>query len=152
MDTRPAPVNVENAPFADSPTNLYNSYMDDNEEAKPVISSEALIREGKTALLYILGGIFLFAMYIGARFKFVGIVLALIAVIYGIVKLQSRDRLNVRPGLACITAGVLGMLVVAGVPPFRIIAGTILGMGAVGLFAAGIIKGITFLVNLKKMQ
>jgi len=124
----------------------------DNEEPVPVVSQETLIKEGKTALLYIFGGIFSFAMYLGARFKFVGIVLALAAVIYGIVRLQSRDRGNIRPGLVCIIAGVLGMLVVAGVPPFRIIAGAILGVGAVGLIAAGILKGIIFLLTLKKIQ
>ena len=122
----------------------------DNEEPTPVVSSDMLIKEGKSALLYVLSGIFLFVMYIGARFKFVGIVLALAAVIYGIIKLQSRGRENVKPGIACIIAGVLGMLVVAGVPPFRIIAGTILGIGAAALFASGILKGITFLLNLKK--
>ena len=126
--------------------------MDNDEEIKQVISSEALIREGKAAVLYILGGIFFFVMYMGARFKFIGIVLSLVAVIFGIIRLQSRDRANVKPGLACIIAGVLGMLVVAGVSPFRVVAGTILGIGAAGIFATGIIKGITFLVNLKKMQ
>ena len=56
------------------------------------------------------------------------------------------------PGLVITAAGVLGMIVRFGPGILKSIAATALLAGALGLFAAGIWKGIKFLAGLKSRQ
>ena len=116
------------------------------------VSRDVLVKQGISAVVYLAGGAFLMVMTIGARFRLLGIVLSVAALGIGIGALLSRDREDKKPGLILSAAGVLGMLMRFRIPLFQPIAGTILGMGALGLFAAGIWKGIKFLAGLKSRQ
>jgi len=126
--------------------------MDDN-EFRTVVPRHVLVKQGLSAITYLSGGVFLLIMVIFGR-GFLGILLSVIALVVGIFVLLSRDQIDRKPGLILTVAGVLGMIIRFRIPipliqPF---AGTVLSLGAVGLFAAGIWKGIRFLLGLKSRQ
>ena len=128
--------------------------MDDNEyiQVDPVVPREVLVKQGISAITYLSGGIFLLIMVIGAGRGFLGIFLSGVALIVGIGALASRDQTDKKPGLVLLAAGVLGMMMRFRVPLLQPIAATILTIGGLGLFAAGIWKGIRFLLGLKSRR
>jgi hypothetical protein len=123
-----------------------------NERNVTPVSREELVKQGISSLSCLAGGAFFIVMMIGARVGLLGIILPLAALIIGIVALLSRDREGKKPGLIIAAAGVLGIITRFGLPVLKPFAATILTIGAVGLFVAGIIKGIKFLVGLKSRQ
>ena len=125
--------------------------MDDN-ELNPVIPREVLVKQGISAIVNLAGGVFLMIMTIGSRLGFFGLLLSIVALVIGIVSLVSRDRDDRKPGLVFVVAGVMGMVMRFRVPILQPIAGTVLALGAIALFAAGIWKGIRFLLGLKSRR
>ena len=123
-----------------------------NERNVTPVSREELVKQGLSALACLAGGVFLLVMTVGARFRLLGIVLSVLALVLGIGALLSRNRGEKRPGFILTAAGILGMVYRFRIPVLQSIAGTLLGIGALGLFAAGIWKGIVFLVGLKSRQ
>ena len=123
-----------------------------NERNVTPIPREVLVRQGLSALACFAGGAFLLVMTVGARFRILGIVLSALALVLGIGALLSRDRGEKRPGIILVAAGILGMAFRFRIPVLQSIAGTLLGIGALGLFVAGILKGIVFLMGLKSRQ
>ena len=124
----------------------------DEFEIKPVVPREVLVKQGTSAVAYLAGGIFLLVLAFGARFPFLGVVLSLAALVIGIGALFSKAREDKKPGLVITAAGILGMVIRFGIPLLRPFAGFALGLGGLGLIAAGIWKGIQFLIGLKSRQ
>jgi len=118
----------------------------------PIVPRDVLVKQGTSAIAYIAGGVFLMILAFGSRFPVLGIILSLVAAAVGIGALLSRDREDKKPGFILTTAGVLGLVIRFGIPLLKPFAGFILGLGALGLFAAGIWKGIKFLLGLKSRQ
>ena len=118
----------------------------------PVPPRQTLVRLGVSAITYLASGAFLLLMTIGARIWFLSIVLSVTAFVIGISALASNDKKDRKPGLLIISVGILGFLFQFGPPIVRPIAATILAFGGLGLLAAGVIKGVKFLLGLKKMQ
>ena len=118
-------------------------------EVKPVVPRDVLVKEGTSAVACLAGGVFLLLLAFAARFPVVGIILSAIALVVGIGALTSRSREDKKPGLLIAGAGLMGLLVRFGIPVVKPFAAFLLGFGGVGLFAAGIIKGIKFLWGLK---
>ena len=116
------------------------------------IPRDVLVKQGISAVAYLAGGAFLMVMAMGASRGFLGIILSVAALVIGIGALLSRDREDKKPGLVITAAGVMGIIIRFGIPILKPIAGTLLGIGAFGLFAAGIWKGIIFLLGLKSRQ
>ena len=124
----------------------------DDEKLRVIVPRDVLVKQGISAITYLAGGVLLLVMTIGSRFRFMGIVLSLVALVIGVGALLSRDREDKKPGLVIAIAGILGMAMRFRVPLLQTIAGIVLGIGAFGLFAAGIWKGIRFLIGLKSRQ
>ena len=118
----------------------------------PVISREELVKQGTSAVAYLAGGILLMIMTFGARFAFLGIVLSVAALVIGAGALFSRNREDKKPGMVITAAGVLGLVTRFGIPIMKPFAIFFLGLGALSLFAAGIWKGIKFLIGLKSRR
>lgn len=124
----------------------------DDKDLKPIIPRDVLVRQGTSAVACLAGGIFLMVLAFGARFPILGIILSLIAVVIGVGALFSKDREDKKPGIIITAAGVMGMVIRFGIPILKPFAGFILGLGALGLFAMGVWKGIKFLLGLKSRQ
>ena len=119
-------------------------------EIKPDVSGE-MLKEKSAAMVCLLGGVFLTAMTIGARFPFVGIFLPGLAFAYGLGALMSKGIEDKKRGLVMLGAGIMGFLFRFGPGLTRPFAALFLWMGAVGLLAAGIWSGLRFLI-LKNRQ
>jgi hypothetical protein len=78
-----------------------------------------------------------------------GIIAGAVVAVVGLGAFFSKDPQDRKPGLLITAAGLLGILAKAPIPPLRPFAGFALGIGAVGLLALGIWKGIQFLRGLK---
>jgi len=124
----------------------------DEKEPIPITPREVLVKLGTSAVANLVGGALIFVMTMGVRFRILGIILSLGALVLGCGALLSKDREDKRPGTIITAAGVLGMAVQFGPPMLRPFAVFALGLGAIGLFALGIWKGINFLRGLKTRQ
>jgi len=125
--------------------------MDEN-DLQPIVPRDVLVKQGISAIAYLSGGVFLLIMAVGAGRGFLGILLSVIALVIGIGALLSKDQVDKKPGLVLTVAGVLGMMMRFRIPFLQPVAGTVLGLGAMGLLAAGIWKGIKFLLGLKSRR
>jgi hypothetical protein len=124
--------------------------MNDIEPAEPYGSTRTLAKQGVSAVGCLAGGLFLFVMnVIGSRLPVVGIILGVAAAVIGIGALLSRDPDDKKPGVVIAAAGVLVILSRVGIPFIRPLAGTLLGIGAFGLFAMGIWNAVKFFRGLK---
>jgi hypothetical protein len=124
----------------------------DEKELIPITPRDVLVKLGTSAIAHLAGGVLLFVMTMGVRFRIPGIILSVGALILGSGALFSKDREDKKPGLIITCAGVLGMVIQFGIPILRPFAVFALGLGAIGLFASGIWKGISFLRGLRSRQ
>ncbi|MDR2784469.1 MAG: hypothetical protein LBB83_00990 [Treponema sp.] len=111
--------------------------------------TNVLAKRGVRAIGCLVGGAGLLLLAaLGARFPIVGIAAGAVLGIIGIGAVASKDPDDHKPGLVVLAAGILSVL--SRVPIVRGFAGTLLGVGALGLLAAGIWNGIRFLREIKK--
>jgi hypothetical protein len=107
--------------------------------------TNVLAKQGVGAIGGIAGGIGLLIM--GALPPVIGIVAGVAVGVVGITTLLSKDKEDRMPGIIITAAGALSILSKIGI--VRPLAGTLLGIGAIGLLALGIWKGIKFLKGLR---
>ncbi|MDR3171086.1 MAG: hypothetical protein LBU17_05570 [Treponema sp.] len=107
--------------------------------------TRVLTKQGVTAVGGIVGGVALFIM--GALPPIAGIVVGGVVGVAGIVTFLSKDPADKKPGLMIAAAGALSVF--SRIGAVRPLAGTLLGIGAIGLLAVGIWNGIKFLKGLK---
>ncbi|MCL2374798.1 MAG: hypothetical protein FWC65_06115 [Treponema sp.] len=120
---------------------------------QPVVSRSALVKQGMSALACLAGGVIFLVMAIVAPGVLFGIILPAAALVVGVGSLLSRDAEGRKPGLILAAAGMLGLVLrFVRIPPAQALAGTVLAIGAFGLLAAGVWKGIQFLRGLKTRQ
>ena len=124
----------------------------ENNELEPIVPRNVLAKQGVSAVAYLAGGAFLLVMAVGSRFGFFGIVLSVAALAIGIGALVSKDREDKKAGVVLTAAGVMGMIIRFGIPVLKPFAGFALALGAIGLIAAGLWKGIKFLIGLRRMS
>ena len=124
----------------------------DEKDAIPIVSRDVLVKQGISAVIYLAGGAFLILMALGARFRLLGVILSVAALVVGIGALLSRDKDDKKPGMIVTTAGVLGMVMRFRIAFLQPVAITLLGMGSIFLFAAGIWKSISFIFGLKSRR
>ncbi|MDR2102304.1 MAG: hypothetical protein LBP43_07010 [Treponema sp.] len=110
-------------------------------------SANVLTKQGVAAVGGIAGGILLFVM--GALPLPLGIAAGALVALVGVGALFSRDPEDRKPGVVITVAGFLAILARVPIVPLRSFAGLLLGIGAIGLLAMGIWKGIQFLKGLK---
>jgi hypothetical protein len=129
--------------------NLENRIMSDIEKQE-YTPTNVLAKQGVSAIGNIAGGVLLLVMQIlGGRFRPLGIVMGLVIGGFGVSGLLSKDPEDKRPGMILTAAGILELVFQFGIPILKPIAGTILGIAALGLLAMGIIKGVKFFKGLK---
>ncbi|MDR2759181.1 MAG: hypothetical protein LBB78_07370 [Spirochaetaceae bacterium] len=109
--------------------------------------ANVLAKQGVAAVGGIAGGILLFIMR--ALPLPLGIAVGAVVALVGVGALFSKDPEDRKPGMIITVAGFLAILARVPIPPLRSFAGLLLGIGAVGLLAMGIWKGIKFLIGLK---
>jgi hypothetical protein len=122
--------------------------MYDIEKRESIPSASSLSKLGITAIAYTAGGIFLFLLQFFSRLPGLGLVAGAIVCVFGIVSLLSKDAADRKAGIIITVAGVLVLL--SKIPVIAPIAATLLSIGAIGLFAMGIVNGIKFIIGLKK--
>jgi hypothetical protein len=111
--------------------------------------ANVLAKQGVRAVGCLVGGAGLLLLAaLGARFPIAGIAAGAVLGVVGISAVISKDPDDRKPGLVVLAAGVLSIL--SRVPGVRGFAGFLLGIGALGLIAAGIWNGIKFFRGLKK--
>jgi hypothetical protein len=93
----------------------------------------------------IVGGLAL--VIIRALPPFIGIVAGVIVGVIGIGGILSKDPDDHKPGFLAAAAGALSILARIGI--IRPLAGTLLGISALGLLAMGIWNGVKFIKGLK---
>jgi len=126
--------------------------LPDDNDLTPIVPRDVLVKQGTSAIGYIAGGVFLLILTFGGRFPLLGIILSLTALVIGIAALLSRDREDKKPGIVIAVAGILGLVMRFGIPELKPFAGFILGLSGLGLFAAGLWKGVKFLWGLRSRQ
>jgi hypothetical protein len=121
--------------------------MDELERRVP---ARTLEKKGVAAVADLAAGIFLFVLgALGGRFAIMGIILGVLAGIFGLVALRSRDSADRKAGAILTAGGILAVLARAGAAFFRPLAGTLLSIGAFGLIAMGLWNGLQFIRGLK---
>jgi hypothetical protein len=104
-----------------------------------------LAKQGMTAVGGIAGGVALLIM--SALPPIVGIIVGVVVGIVGIGGILSKDPDDKKPGVLAAVAGGLSIFSKVGI--VRPLAGTLLGIGAIGLLGLGIWNGVKFLRGLK---
>ena len=106
-----------------------------------------LSKQGVGAVGGIAGGILL--LVLGALPPVAGIIAGAVVAVVGLGALFSKDPGDRKPGMIITAAGVLGILAKAPIPLLKPFAALALGIGAFGLLALGVWKGIRFIRGLK---
>jgi hypothetical protein len=107
--------------------------------------TNVLAKQGVAAVGGIAGGALLLLM--GVLPPVVGIIAGAVVGIVGIGACLSKDPADKKPGAVTAAAGVLTIL--SRLPFLGGLAGGLLGLGTIGLFAMGIWNGIKFFRGLK---
>ena len=107
--------------------------------------TNVLAKQGMTAIGGIVGGVAL--MIMRALPPLIGIIAGVIVGVIGIGGILSKDPEDRKPGFLAAAAGALSILARIGI--IRPLAGTLLGISALGLLILGIWNGVKFLKGLK---
>ncbi|MDR3123078.1 MAG: hypothetical protein LBU16_04785 [Treponema sp.] len=107
--------------------------------------TNVLAKQGITAVGGIVGGAALLIM--GALPPLIGVIAGVIVGVIGVGGILSKDPDDRKPGLLAAGAGALSILARIGV--IRPLAGTLLGISALGLLVMGVWNGIKFIKGLK---
>lgn len=118
------------------------------DDDKDYVPANVLAKQGVAAVAGIAGGTALLVM--GALPSIAGVIVGGVATVVGIGSLLSKDPDDKKPGAVLTAAGFLAMASKVGIPVIKPLAGTFLGLGAIGMFAMGIWNGIKFIKGLKK--
>jgi len=113
-------------------------------------SASSLSKLGVSAVGYTAAGIFLVILGVVSSNPIVGIIAGGIVTLFGFGSFTSKDLADRRAGLVLLTAGVLTILSKIPIPFFQPFSKVLLGIGAFGLLALGVVNGIKFLIGLKK--
>ncbi|HCC38227.1 MAG TPA: hypothetical protein DEQ14_11825 [Treponema sp.] len=118
------------------------------EKTDNIPSTSTLAKQGMIAVACTAGGLLLLILQTVARLPVLGIIAGGVACVIGIISLLSKDPADKKAGAVIGGAGVL--IMVSKTKLLGPIAGTLIGIGAVGLLVMGIWNGIKFLKGLRK--
>jgi len=122
--------------------------MNDIEKKENIPTTTSLSKLGVTAVGYTVGGVFLLLLQVFSRVPFLGLAMGGLVSLIGIGSLLSKDSADKKAGIIITAAGALTLL--SKIPFIAPLSSTLLTIGAVGLLALGIWKGIKFFIGLKK--
>jgi len=124
--------------------------MGDIMKRDEIPSASSLSKMGVSAVGYTAAGIFLVILGAVGSNPIVGIIAGAIVALLGFGSFTSRDLADKRAGLVLTTAGVLTVLSKIPIPGIQPFSKVLLGIGAVGLLALGVINAVKFFIGLKK--
>jgi hypothetical protein len=119
--------------------------MNDIERRGGYTPTSVLAKQGVAAVGSLIGGAGL--LILSALPPVVGIIAGAVVGVIGVGAMMSKDPEDRKPGIIVAAAGGLSILSKIGI--VRPLAGTLLGIGAIGLLAIGVWNGIKFLKGLK---
>jgi hypothetical protein len=110
--------------------------------------TNVLAKQGITAVGGIAGGLAIGIMRM-LSYTVAGVIVGVVNGEIGIGGILSKDPEDRKPGILAAAAGALSILARIGIGPIRHLAGTLLGISALGLLAMGIWNGVKFIKGLK---
>ena len=111
-------------------------------------SSKSLSKLGVSAVGFGAAGIFL--LILGSASTVAGLILGGLALLFGVVNMASKDRVDKRAGVLITAAGALTVISALKIPLLAPVSGVLLTVSAVGLLALGLVNAIRFFRGLKK--
>jgi hypothetical protein len=119
--------------------------MNDMEPRNGYTPANVLAKQGVAAIGCLIGGAGL--LIAGALPPVIGIIAGSVIGLVGIGAAASKDPDDRKPGIFAAVAGGLTILSKVGI--VKPLAGTLLAIGAAGLLAIGVWKGLKFIKGLK---
>ena len=113
-------------------------------------SASSLSKLGVKAVAYSAAGIFLFILNAVTGATWPGLIIGGIVCLFGIGSFMSKDLADKKAGIVITLAGGLTVLSKIKIPFISGFSGVLLGIGAVGLLALGIVNAVKFFRGLKK--
>jgi len=124
--------------------------MSDIVKRDEYISTSSLSKLGVSAVGFTAAAICLFIFNAVIQLPITGLIIGGLVILFGIGAFRSRDVADKRAGIIITAAGILAILSRIPLGFLQGISGFLLGAGAFGLLAVGIINGIKFFKGLKK--
>jgi len=113
-------------------------------------STASLSKLGVSAVGFTAAGIFLLLLNAISKGLVFGIIIGSIVTLFGIGAFSSKDPTDKKAGFLILAAGILTILSKIPIEFIEKISSFLLGAGAFGLLAIGIINGIRFFKGLKR--
>jgi len=113
-------------------------------------STSSLSKLGVSAVGYTACGILLMILNGFSNLNWLGIIVGALVFLVGVSSLKSRETTDRKAGMVIAAAGLLAVLSRFNIPLISGLSGTLLSLGAIGVLAVGILKGIKFFLGLKK--
>ena len=113
-------------------------------------SASSLSKLGVSAVGYTAAGVFLVILGAISTHWIPGIIAGGIVTLIGLGSFTSKNLTDRRAGLVLTAAGILTVLSKIPFPVIQPFSKILLGIGAFGLLALGVINGIKFFIGLKK--
>jgi hypothetical protein len=124
--------------------------MNEIMKSEGYMSTSRLSKLGVSAVGFTAAGICLFIFNAVIQLPVVGIIIGGLVLLFGLAAFRSRDKADKRAGIIITTAGILAILSRIPINSLQGISGFLLGAGAFGLLAVGIINAIKFFKGLKQ--
>jgi len=124
--------------------------MNDIIRKDDIPSTKTLSKYGVSAIGFGAAGIFLSLLNTISAAPVLGFIAGGIVCLFGIGALSSKDPTDKKAGMVITAAGALTIISKIGIPFISGLSGFLLGAGAFGLIALGIVNAVKFFIGLKK--
>ena len=123
--------------------------MNEVQKIGDIPSATSLSKTGVKAIGFSAAGIFVMLLN-AIPITWLGLVVGGIVTLFGIASFRSKDPADKKAGIIITAAGALTILSRTGIPFFTPVSNVLLGVGAFGLLALGILNAIKFFIGLRK--
>jgi len=124
--------------------------MNDIIRRDEIPSVSKLSKLGVSAVGFGAAGIFLSLLNTISAAPVLGFIAGGIVCLFGIGALSSKDPTDKKAGIIITAAGALTIVSKIGIPLISGFSGFLLGAGAFGLIALGVVNAVKFFIGLKK--
>ena len=124
--------------------------MSDIMKRDEIPSAGSLTKCGVAAVGYTAAGVFLVLLGAISSIPIVGIIAGGVVTMIGLGSFLSKDPADKRAGLIITSAGILTLLSKIPIPVIQPFSKVLLGIGAFGLLALGVINAVKFFRGLNK--
>ena len=113
-------------------------------------TTTSLSKLGVSAVGFTAAGIFLLVLIAISNPFWLGLIIGIVVTLFGAGAFMSKDLTDKKAGIIILAAGILTILTKIPIGFLQKISGFLLGAGAIGLLALGIINAVRFFKGLKK--